>query len=388
MYPNRFHSYSNSAQQFLQLYDGAMPFAHFIKNKFAENKKYGSKDRRWIAHFCYCYFRIASAAANLEKELAIKIGVYLCSDDLSEYAEIFESIWFNASNLEEKVAIILKEFPNFQSEKIFPLLAEVSAEIDKKAFQLSFLQQPNVFLRVRPHQLENVKKKLKKADWEYHWVSEDCLSIPPNIKVEQYLDINKEVVVQDLMSQSIAQYFPDADIKSYFDCCAASGGKAMLFHDYFPEVFLSVTDIRSSILNNLKKRFQEAGIMHFTSAVLDMAAPLAQNPKRKFQFVLCDAPCSGSGTWARNPENLNYYSAADIVEKQSLQIAIAENALKYVQKDGYLLYITCSAFERENEEVVQRILENNNVSLEKSGYLLGYGFRADTMFAALLHVNG
>ncbi|QES90579.1 RsmB/NOP family class I SAM-dependent RNA methyltransferase [Rhizosphaericola mali] len=388
MYPNRFNSYSNSAQHFIDKYDGSLPFAHFIKAQFAENKKYGSKDRRWIAHFCYCYFRVASALLGSEKEIAIRIAVYLCSDDLSEYDAIFDKHWFDASNLNERIEIIQNQFPAFNWVHSFPFLDKLSDKIDKETFQISFLQQPDVFLRVRPQKLEIVKKKLKKVDWNYHWENEYCLRIPPNIKIEEYFEINKEVVVQDYMSQSIAQYFPDIPVKSYFDCCAASGGKAMLFHDYFPDVFLNVTDIRSSILNNLKKRFHEAGITFYTANVMDMATPISKDPKRKFEFVLCDAPCSGSGTWARSPENLSYYTPSDIEEKHALQVKIADNAIRYVQNGGYLLYITCSVFTQENESVVSEILKrNNHVVLEKTGYLFGAGKRADTMFATLFKVT-
>jgi 16S rRNA (cytosine967-C5)-methyltransferase len=64
------------------------------------------------------------------------------------------------------------------------------------------------------------------------------------------------------------------------------------------------------------------------------------------------------------------------------------NAVKNLNEDGYLLYITCSIFKKENEENVNYFRENLNLTLIKSTYLKGYEMQADTLFTALFKRSG
>jgi 16S rRNA (cytosine967-C5)-methyltransferase len=92
-----------------------------------------------------------------------------------------------------------------------------------------------------------------------------------------------------------------------WDCCAASGGKSILAYDQFSSLKLTVSDVRASILSNLRKRFERAGIRHYASFVADITSPRFQLNKT-FDIVLCDVPCSGSGTWSRTPEQLSFFA--------------------------------------------------------------------------------
>ncbi|MCK7557324.1 hypothetical protein MKQ70_20890 [Chitinophaga sedimenti] len=93
--------------------------------------------------------------------------------------------------------------------------------------------------------------------------------------------------------------------KSYWwDCCAASGGKSILLKDIQPNVELLVSDVRTSILENLQRRFKEAGIKNFHAKVLDLSDDNVDQilPRNQFDNILLDAPCSGSGTWDAHPK--------------------------------------------------------------------------------------
>ena len=61
----RFQSYFNTAIKIIQLYDGAIPLSHFLKQYFSENKKHGSKDRKIITHACYNFYRLGFALKNV-----------------------------------------------------------------------------------------------------------------------------------------------------------------------------------------------------------------------------------------------------------------------------------------------------------------------------------
>ena len=154
--------------------------------------------------------------------------------------------------------------------------------------------------------------------------------------------------------------------------------------DILGDVDLTVSDIRESILVNLKKRFAEAGIKKFKSFVADLTKADKKPADSKFDFIIADVPCSGSGTWSRTPEQLYYFNAEIISDYAVLQQKIIANAVTYLLPGGYFLYITCSVFEKENEEAVALLTEKFQLQEIKMELLQGYDKKADTMFTALL----
>ena len=115
---------------------------------------------------------------------------------------------------------------------------------------------------------------------------------------------------------------------------------------------------------------------------------LSDNPQTlNFDLVLCDTPCTGSGTWSRTPEQLYYFDHKRIEQYASLQKKIVSNIIRGLKRNGSLLYITCSVFKRENEEVIAFIKNNFGYRPVRMELLEGYEKKADTMFAALLTKN-
>src|SRR5690606_28673070 len=171
----------------------------------------------------------------------------------------------------------------------------------------------------------------------------------------------------------------DAKIKVW-DCCAASGGKSILAKDILSDIELTVSDLRPSIISNLRRRFEEAGIKRYKSFVTDATKA---RPDHLFDLIIADVPCSGSGTWARTPEQLLFYSEDKIGDYAALQRAILSNVIKYLKPGGYLLYITCSVFRQENEDQVHYLQEQGVQAIQQQVFK-GYEIKADTMFGALL----
>jgi 16S rRNA (cytosine967-C5)-methyltransferase len=148
-------------------------------------------------------------------------------------------------------------------------------------------------------------------------------------------------------------------------------------------VDLTVSDIRSSIIHNLKQRFKEAGIKNYHSFVGDLTNSKFQIPNSKFDLIICDAPCSGSGTWSRTPEQLYFFKKEKINYYAELQKKIIINTIPHLIKNGFFLYITCSVFKKENEEVVEFIRNNFQLQLIRQEIFIGYDKKADTMFGVL-----
>lgn len=382
----RSHSYTNSAKTILQEYDGNMPFANWIKQFFRAHKKYGSKDRREITHLCYSYFRLGKAFEKETVEERILLGVFLSSVENNFVLGELKPEWNKKVQLGFPEKIHLLNAKN-EIAYLFPFSGELSKEIDEGLFQTSFLIQPLLYLRIRPGKKSRVMGQLQKAGIGFEIAANDCLALINSSKVDEVIELNAEAVVQDLSSQRVLELLPD-EFKSRnkieaWDCCAASGGKSILLHDHFPQTHLTVSDVRESILRNLKKRFEQAGINHYKSFVADLSNSSPIAPPSLFDLIICDAPCSGSGTWSRTPEQLCFFKKEKIDHYAQLQKSIARQASKSVKEKGYFLYITCSVFEKENEEVVAFIRDNTSLQFVSSQYFIGYDKRADTLFAAL-----
>jgi 16S rRNA (cytosine967-C5)-methyltransferase len=399
---SRFHSYLNSASSILHAYKGEQPFSIFLKSYFGQYKKFGSKDRKQVSHLCYSYFRLGQALQHLPTEERILAGLFLCEQHPNELMEAVKPEWNELIALPpDQKATILKFF----IEDIFPWRGELSQGIDSKSFASSFLIQPDLFLRLRPGKEGVVKQKLHRANISFNEINPACLSLENAVQADQAIELDKEALVQDYNSQRVSEFLDFARNSflllrlptgscgrsgplSVYDCCAGSGGKSILAYDILENIHLTVSDIRESIISNLKKRFERAGIRNYTALVEDLSSnnkPKTENRKPpSFDLVICDAPCTGSGTWSRTPEQLYYFQTERIGYYSNLQKNILENVVPLLKEGGNLLYITCSVFKKENEEVVDFLEKEFKLRNEKSELLKGYDKKADTLFAALL----
>jgi 16S rRNA (cytosine967-C5)-methyltransferase len=86
------------------------------------------------------------------------------------------------------------------------------------------------------------------------------------------------------------------------------------------------------------------------------------------------------------PEQLKYFERGKIDHYASLQKTITVNASRRLEDGGLFLYVTCSVFKKENEDVVSFIGEHTPLKLLKMQYLKGYDKRADTLFTALFRL--
>jgi 16S rRNA (cytosine967-C5)-methyltransferase len=380
----RYHSYLNSAKTIIESYKGDMPLAVFLKKYFSSNKKYGSKDRKQIATLCYNFYRLGKAIPQLPVEEKIVVAVFLCEDKSNEFLHFHKSEWNEiiTKPIAEKI-----EIAGFMAEDVFPWAEELSDGIDAELFRESFFKQPDLFLRIRPGKKNIVTKKLQDAGIEFELKSDDCIALPNSTKIDSVLEIDREVIVQDHNSQQVLNFLKASDIPevvSVWDCCAASGGKSILAYDILKgKMDLTVSDIRESILSNLKQRFETAGIKDYLSFVVDLADPEFLIPNSQFQIVICDAPCTGSGTWSRTPEQLYYLKRKTIDVYTAMQQQIVSNIIPHVQERGIFIYITCSVFKNENEDIVNLIKEKFHLQLLQMELLKGYDKKADSMFAAV-----
>jgi 16S rRNA (cytosine967-C5)-methyltransferase len=386
----RSHSYLNSAVKIIADYKGEEPFSAFLKKYFAANKKFGSRDRKQIAHLCYCFFRLGKAMMEVPAEERILVGLFLCSIESNQILQEIkpESNAQVDATIANKISMISAPL---KINDVFPWNEQASNGLDHEKFCESFLIQPNLYLRIRPGHERSVKNKLLNSATSFSEIEPGCLSLSNATKIEDVIEIDKEAVVQDLSSQQVARYLqlPIANCPlpiNTWDCCAGSGGKSLLFCDRFGNLDLTVSDIRESIIANLKKRFAKAGIKKYHSFVADLANLNSQFTidNSPFDLVICDAPCTGSGTWSRTPEQLYFFQTTKIDQYALLQRKIVANVIPHLKPGGLFVYITCSVFKKENEDIVHYIERQSSLQLIEIKLLKGYEEKADNMFVSVL----
>lgn len=381
----RLDSYIQMALALIERYDGAMPLSAFLKQYFAQNKKHGSRDRKLISHLVYTYYRLGKYAATNQQQRLL-LALFLCEPADSQWSVCLPEAWqqMMQASVAEKCSYLQTQALPITPAAIFPWIDALSEGIEKEVFVWQHLQQPDLFLRVRPARMKKVVETLNTNTIAFE-AEGKCLRVANGTKIDQLLTINKDVVVQDRSSQQVANlfsYFQEVSVKKVWDCCAASGGKSILLIDTLPGIQLSVSDIRATILHNLRQRFAEAGIAQFQSFLADLSQPLPV--KQQYDAIICDVPCSGSGTWGRTPEQLSLFETTEINRYAQLQATIAGNTIPHLKQGGYLLYITCSVFAAENEMNVIKLAEQHSLKLITLEVFTGYQYKADTMFAALL----
>lgn len=342
-----------------------------------------------ISALCYSWFRVGNALQKNIQEENILLSFFLVSSSPSRLLEAMKPDWNNAveKTAEEKIRWLQL---SLTLSDIFPFQNELNEQIKRAQFCLSFLQQPELFLRIRPQHKTGVIEKMKAAGSTYFLHNDnETLQLPPATKIESMLDIDREVVVQDFNSQQVLNYIKmnpslmKGSIRAW-DCCAASGGKSLLLYDILGgNVQLTVSDIRQTIIYNLQQRFTRAGIRHYDHFVADATNDETKVAGGNYNIIICDAPCTGSGTWSRTPEQLYFFNDASIEEYAIRQKKIVTNVIGYLKKNGLFFYITCSVFKKENEEVVEHILQEHAVQLLEMKYLYGYKINADSMFVAV-----
>jgi 16S rRNA (cytosine967-C5)-methyltransferase len=378
---------------FLRVFDkfpADKPLAKFLPEFFKRNKQMGSNDRRSASRLLYNYFRLGRALISKSIEERLFLAEFLCTSVDNPFLHHFRS------DLNQKIYLNIEEKVNYASlneglvlDEVFPFTNHLSKGIDKGAFLRSFFVQPDLFIRINPQALSWVLKTIEDCGIDYSLIAQNTVALPNGTNLNiLFSDSNfpvKPYEVQDLSSQKTVKYFKPNRYEHWWDACAASGGKSLLLFSEQPDIKLLVSDIRESVLDNLDERFIAAGLRTYQKKLIDLtknADPEIHD--YEFDGIILDAPCTGSGTWGRTPEMISQFEEYKIPGFQNLQKTIAANVIKYLKQGRPLIYITCSVFKEENEEIISWLQNYHGMQLEGYELIKGYENKADTMFVARL----
>ena len=166
---------------------------------------------------------------------------------------------------------------------------------------------------------------------------------------------NGWIVIQDEASQAVAHLVEALPGHRVLDLCAAPGGKTLLLaRAVGPDGHVTAADLHEHRVRAMRERFAQAGVRNVETLVLDGTAPLPF--ELRFDRILVDVPCSGTGTLARHPEIKWKLRVEDLADLHGRQVKLLRNALSQVALGGRLVYSTCSLEPEENESVVNEVL--------------------------------
>jgi 16S rRNA (cytosine967-C5)-methyltransferase len=158
------------------------------------------------------------------------------------------------------------------------------------------------------------------------------------------------VELQDAASQAVVDALPQDTPEKILDFCAGGGGKTLALAARYPEARLFAHDADPRRMKDLPQRARRAGAR---VTLLDM-------PRDRFDLVLADAPCSGSGSWRRAPEGKWRLTQERLSELVRIQAQILDDCAVRVANGGVLAYATCSVLARENSRQIEAFLHRHH----------------------------
>ena len=166
---------------------------------------------------------------------------------------------------------------------------------------------------------------------------------------------------QDEGSQLVAEIAAaaaDREVKSILDACAAPGGKTLILAERNPSAKVVACEASPQRLAGLGERLARLG--ERVECRPGDAAEIGEVDE--YALVLADVPCSGTGTLGRNPEIRHRLKPGDLARQAERQVAILRAALRAVRPGGRVVYSSCSLEPEENEEVVAKVLRDEQAA--------------------------
>ncbi|WP_425982934.1 RsmB/NOP family class I SAM-dependent RNA methyltransferase [Brevundimonas sp. TWP1-2-1b1] len=352
---------------------GRQPAETVLKAWGAANRYAGSKDRRAIADHVYKVLRargrLSWIMGGREDGRALVIGSLHAIDGLSveEIEALHSGDGYGPRPLSKqersRITIGQGEVPGWVAAGLPEFAVEDFKATfgDRWAEEAHALMTPRAPIDLRVNDaaatVEEVEAELRAAGLEVSRTPWSMLGLrvpsepPPNIQALDGFKAGK-FEIQDEGSQVVCWLAGATPGTTVVDYCAGGGGKTLgLAQAMTGQGKLVASDVVNKRLENIRPRLQRAGVEAELVLIGQNGGGLeAVNGQADLVFV--DAPCSGSGTWRRRPEDAWRLTTEEVEKLHALQVRILSQATKLVKPGGRLVYVTCSLLARENEASV------------------------------------
>jgi 16S rRNA (cytosine967-C5)-methyltransferase len=229
--------------------------------------------------------------------------------------------------------------------------------------ELAALSQP-AGLDMRVNLLKTSRDQAKAALAAEGWDAEPTRLSPWGLRIDGRRPVTSGpafqsglVEIQDEGSQLVAVMVGATPGMRVVDWCAGAGGKTLALAGAMENRGQIVAcDVSASRLDAAARRLRRAGVHNVERHLVEPGDKWLKRRAGSFDRVLVDAPCTGTGTWRRNPDARQRLNQADLAELLPKQAAILDTAQSLVRKAGRLVYATCSILEEENEAQVTSFL--------------------------------
>lgn len=330
-----------------------LPMDFYLRNYFRDHKALGPKDRGFVAETLYAMLRWRGLLDHVcEKPLT-----------WDRRFDFFASQQLEACKQREDIPLHIRlSFPKV----LFDLLvASLGVE---KACDICKISNTPAPTTVRVNLMKTTRDELL-AMWNEHYVVRPCPISPTGIVFEKranFYDMPEFksglFEVQDEGSQLLANLMQVKPGQLVMDYCGGAGGKTLAFAPLMQNKGqIYVHDIRKYALQDCRKRLRRAGIQN-AQVVFDDEAKL-KKLKKSMDWVLVDAPCTGTGTMRRNPDMKWKFENAVLERLIGQQRMIFEKALSFLKPQGHIVYATCSVLKEENQQQIDHFTKTYGLEL-------------------------
>lgn len=331
--------------------------------------------------------KLLAAVGNEHATLWQMWGAYqlINGHDLPDYRDLegikLSSIERNLANADESSLLSYPEWlHNLAKQELGDDWLKVGAALNRK---------PNTYLRCNTLKgsVAQLQDRLAQEQIQTELCGNDTLKVESGaniFKTKAFQDGWFEM--QDIGSQHIAPFLDVGPGMRVVDACSGAGGKSLHLAALMKNKgYVLAMDIHENKLVTLKKRAKRAGV-HMVETRVITSSKTVKRLKDKFDRVLLDVPCSGSGVFKRNPDAKWNLSEAGLSELTKLQAEILQRYAQMCKAGGKMVYATCSVLPRENRQQVDAFLANNpHFKLQDELTLLpGKNTDGDGFYAALL----
>ena len=343
---------------------------------FQAHRECGSRDRRLLGEAVFAWFRWRGAliphlepgAAGALQALVLDGQMELCADLVAHH---LPHLTTDRAPHSADLAQRLLEFaawtgvPPITPTALLPdwvpdtlrLPADTpSAEFQQRLIS-AFQSRLPTWVRFRPAPPATALARFLAAcpEAKPHPFRTDALRFPARFNLRARPELERNLIVQDLASQAVAAVCQPHPGEFWWDACSGGGGKTLHLADLMGDAGkILATDIRATALDENRRRTQKAGLRSLRHQIWDGTRDPA--PDLLFDGILLDVPCSGMGTWSRNPDARWRLTPDRIASLVELQSRLLEAAAPKVKPGGVLIYATCTLTDAENEKQIDRFL--------------------------------
>ncbi|MEH6662533.1 MAG: RsmB/NOP family class I SAM-dependent RNA methyltransferase [Parasphingorhabdus sp.] len=345
-----------------------------IAKKFFKERRYaGSGDRRAIRELVYSAIRRWGDRPESGRQALLGLVA-----KQPELRELFSGSNYGPAAIADGEAVASgAQIPDWLTDKFAALIDET----ERKAL---FDRAP---LHVRVNGQRSTDMEVKSA-----WPEAVSLALPHGYELpagsqleDKALFREGAIEIQDLGSQAIAMAGAAAKPELVLDLCAGAGGKTLALAAMLPaESKIIAADTDRGRLSRIEPRKRRASARNIETILLGPGKEMEslEHLKASCDLVLIDAPCSGTGTWRRNPELRWRMTPKRLEHTAELQQRLIELGSELVKPGGRLVYAVCSLLDAEGGDQTDKFLEGHSGWREISIDLpIGRPYRKGTLLS-------